>query len=553
MRAVMARRTRSDRRPMSETDIVHTHLRAGKGQRIGLLAFGGGHGQRNPLIHGLEARPGGGPAMAPAARGKLRTWLPAGLAGILAIVAAGPGDPLRPAVAQDAFTAARDASQEQEPRDSNLCVGCHTPVDGPALSGILMGSWLAPNITPDLVSGIGAWSRDDVFRYLRSGNAPGRAQASGPMAPVVEALQDRPDADLQALVDWLARQPAHRDPAEEIAATERGEPLTTDPMLLRNVSSGSSDPMQQGAALYNGSCASCHGADGAGSPGGYYPSMFHNAAVGRRTPYNIVAVLLNGVERKVGDETVMMPSFDGEKGVPGGLSDDDLAVLTNFLLKQFGDPAAATVEPQDIDKARLGWWGPGEPSAERGHLIVVGGQPLRAGVGCFGCHGLQGQGDAGAGFPRLAGLDATYFAKQMRDYASGARLNGAMSPIAQQLDPADHQSAALYYAQLPVGAAPVPVAAVNEALVRKGAALYAEGSAERGIQACAACHGPDGRGFNPVYPSIIQPAAYTDEQLRLWQSGERRNDPHDLMGVVARRMTDQDIRAVSAYLAGLAP
>jgi cytochrome c553 len=57
-----------------------------------------------------------------------------------------------------------------------------------------------------------------------------------------------------------------------------------------------------------------------------------------------------------------------------------------------------------------------------------------------------------------------------------------------------------------------------------------------------------------VYPSIAgQPASYVETQFRRWQAGVRRHDIADLMGSVARRMTDEDIRAVSAYVAGLAP
>ena len=371
------------------------------------------------------------------------------------------------------------------------------------------------------------------------------------MAPIVEALQDKSDADLYALVDWLARQSAHRDPADQAPASEHGEKLVVDPALLRPGMPGDPNQARSGAALYNIACASCHGADGAGSPGSHFPSMFHNSAVGRRT--NLVAVLLSGVERHVKGGTVFMQSFDGSKGVVGGLSDDELATLANFVVKQFGNAALATVSQEDIQRARLEWWGEGKPTAAQGQLIVVGGGPGGAAVTCFGCHGLQGQGDAGAGFPRLSGLDPIYFAKQMTDYASGARPNGAMSPIAQQLSATDNHSLALYYAGLPSQAPVVQLSAADRQLVAAGKTLYDRGAPERGVQACADCHGPAGEGFNPVYPSVVQPSAYNEGQMRDWQAGRRRNDPHDLMGRVARRMTDEDIRAVSAYLAGLTP
>jgi cytochrome c553 len=218
---------------------------------------------------------------------------------------------------------------------------------------MLMGRWLSPNITPDRVSGIGAWSRDDLFRYLRHGKAPGRGQAGGPMAAIVEALQDSSDTEINALIDWLLNQPAHRDPADTVPASERGEKLTVDPAVIRSSAAEPPDPAQLGAILYNAACASCHGADGAGSPNGHFPSMFHNSSVGRRTPYNLVAALLEGIGRHLKSGVVLMQSFDGRQGIPGGLADDDLAALSNFVLTKFGDPAAATLKAEVIAQSRL--------------------------------------------------------------------------------------------------------------------------------------------------------------------------------------------------------
>jgi cytochrome c553 len=137
----------------------------------------------------------------------------------------------------------------------------------------------------------------------------------------------------------------------------------------------------------------------------------------------------------------------------------------------------------------------GTPSVAQGQLVAVGGGPGGAGAACFSCHGLQGQGDAGGAFPRLAGLDAHYLAKQLDDYAFGARADAVMAPISQQLSEADRQSVALYYAGLSPQAPQAGAAAGADArLIQRGAILYAQGSAEHGIQACANCHGPGGRG-----------------------------------------------------------
>ncbi|MDB5915754.1 MAG: hypothetical protein JWP22_4429 [Ramlibacter sp.] len=368
------------------------------------------------------------------------------------------------------------------------------------------------------------------------------------MGAVVESLQRLSDAELAAIVDWLAGQPAWRDPQEQVPASERGRPLADDLAVARRAVVQSPTGGARGAALYDAACASCHGADGSGSRDGLFPSLYRNSAVGRRTPYNLLAVLLEGVARTAPEGPVMMPSFDGSKGVPGGLSDEDLASVANFVLTQFGDPAAARIGAGDIGRARAGWWGPGQASSARGQLIAVGGGPGGATAACFRCHGLQGEGDRASAAPRLARLDAHYLARQMRDYAADTRPSGVMATIARQLPASDYQSVGLYYAGQTVPAAGARKPASDPLLLQQGAVLYALGAPDRGIAACASCHGPDRKGFNPVYPGVVQPAAYVDLQLRLWRQRLRRNDPHDLMGEVARRMTDADIRAAAAFL-----
>ncbi|MCW3477832.1 c-type cytochrome [Limobrevibacterium gyesilva] len=191
------------------------------------------------------------------------------------------------------------------------------------------------------MSGIGAWSRAGVVEYLRNGAAPDRAQAAGPMAAAVEAL-----------AAWLASQPPVRDPADQIAASARGKPLAPE-LVPRGIMPAHLSAEQGGAVLYNTSCASCHGATGAGD--GYFPSLYHNTTTGHRDPSNLIAVLLNGVQRTTAATgVVFMPGFDGSVGMPGGLSDAELATLANFVLTQFGDPAAAKVTVADIAASRAG-------------------------------------------------------------------------------------------------------------------------------------------------------------------------------------------------------
>src|SRR4051812_47056938 len=52
---------------------------------------------------------------------------------------------------------------------------------------------------------------------------------------------------------------------------------------------------------------------------------------------------------------------------------------------------------------------------------------------CVGCHGAQGEGNAAAGFPRLAGQPQAYLLRQLNAYVNGHRGNPVMGPIAKAM------------------------------------------------------------------------------------------------------------------------
>ena len=73
------------------------------------------------------------------------------------------------------------------------------------------------------------------------------------------------------------------------------------------------------------------------------------------------------------------------------------------------------------------------------------------------------------------------------------------------------------------------------------------------IQACIACHGPNGQGNLPAGIPVLsgQHALYIEQQLKNFRSGARSNDPNKMMRNVAHRMTDDEIRSVAEYIQGL--
>ena len=79
-----------------------------------------------------------------------------------------------------------------------------------------------------------------------------------------------------------------------------------------------------------------------------------------------------------------------------------------------------------------------------------------------------------------------------------------------------------------------------------GAKLYAE-------KTCNACHGPKGdKPLMPNYPKIAgQNAAYTEQQMKDIKSGARNNCQTAAMKGVMHLVNDEEIKALSEYLAKL--
>lgn len=66
---------------------------------------------------------------------------------------------------------------------------------------------------------------------------------------------------------------------------------------------------------------------------------------------------------------------------------------------------------------------------------------------------------------------------------------------------------------------------------------------------CATCHGANGVSVTPDAPNLAgQPAQYLTGQLRNYRSGKR---PHEVMAVVAKPLTDEDIENLAAWYSSL--
>lgn len=171
---------------------------------------------------------------------------------------------------------------------------------------------------------------------------------------------------------------------------------------------------------------------------------------------------------------------------------------------------------------------------------------------CVACHGADGNSPLPEN-PKIAGQIPEYLYKQLVEFkgADGnppVRVNAIMNGMVMALSDEDMNGLAHYFADQKLD----PAAAKNAETVELGQKLWRSGDATKGLPACAACHGPAGKGLPIQYPQLAgQFAQYTAAQLKMFRSGERANDPASMMRTIALKMTDPEIEALSDYIAGL--
>ena len=171
---------------------------------------------------------------------------------------------------------------------------------------------------------------------------------------------------------------------------------------------------------------------------------------------------------------------------------------------------------------------------------------------CVACHGADGNSPLPAN-PILAGQGAEYLLKQLTEFKASEgkpaiRNNAVMAGMTSTLSAEDMRALALFFSQQKQK----PSIATNAKLVATGQTLWRKGDFERGIPACAGCHGPNGAGIPSQYPRLAgQYAEYTELQLKNFRSEDRSNDPQNMMRAIADKLSDKQIKALADYIAGL--
>ena len=215
------------------------------------------------------------------------------------------------------------------------CGACHTPKTalggdktGQYLEGAYLQGWSAPDITNDSRLGLGAWSKEDLVAYLKSGHNRVTA-ATGPMGEVVTlSTAFMTDPDLNAIATYLKSLPGKTDAPPAISASDPG--------------------MTAGAAIYRDQCSACHGLDGKGVAE-LFPSVADSSMVRSDDPTTSIRIVLRGA-RSVG--TKAQPTASGMPSYGRQLDDDQVAAVLTYMRNSWGG-AARTVTPAQVSNVRL--------------------------------------------------------------------------------------------------------------------------------------------------------------------------------------------------------
>ncbi len=152
---------------------------------------------------------------------------------------------------------------------------------------------------------------------------------------------------------------------------------------------------------------------------------------------------------------------------------------------------------------------------------------------CQGCHGINGN-SKNPMWPILAGQSASYIEKQLKNFKSGKRKGAVMNNMAASLSDSDIKNLAEFFATQkgdPAGGDPE--------LAKKG---------KEKVTMCLGCHGNQAQGRGQFPKLAGQHPKYLAKQLTAFKEGTRQGGP---MNAIAKNLSDQDIKEISAYLGSL--
>jgi mono/diheme cytochrome c family protein len=219
------------------------------------------------------------------------------------------------------------------------CGACHTPrnklgaeVEARDFEGGDAEGWLAPAIEASNPSP-SAWTVDEIATYLRRGFSRGHGTATGPMRPVVHDLAQVPEADVRAIAVYVESRMRSGTTAKP-SATAAAEALRgRSPVVASDASASGRTSRDDGARVFEGTCATCHEAPAAW-PGRKPVALALTTPINAPDPRNAIHIVLDGIWPESSQRGALMPGFANE------LTDSDIVALLNYLRANYSDRAA---------------------------------------------------------------------------------------------------------------------------------------------------------------------------------------------------------------------
>jgi cytochrome c len=206
------------------------------------------------------------------------------------------------------------------------------------LAGAVLDNWNATSLAGDSVSGLGAWSKEEIAQFLKSGRTD-RVAAAGPMAEVVEkSTQFLNDQDLLALGEYLKSLPPLRVKLKQksfLQTSEVSHAKFEDTAWRRRLT------------VYLNNCKICHGQNGEGEKR-IYPNLTKNEAVNAPNPISLIHLVLTG---SIMHATQTAPTELEMPGLGWRLGDAEVADVLCFVRSHW-DNHASQVSPRYVGRIR---------------------------------------------------------------------------------------------------------------------------------------------------------------------------------------------------------
>ncbi len=176
---------------------------------------------------------------------------------------------------------------------------------------------------------------------------------------------------------------------------------------------------------------------------------------------------------------------------------------------------------------------------------------------CLSCHGVRAGGDIDFGpevhfgTPALRGMREGYLRDSLVAYRDGKRRHEEMSVVAAMLDDESIDFMARSFSAYNVPpirtADELAALAEKDPLFAKGQTLARQGSPQKGVPACIACHGHLGEGSDTGPRLAGQNVMYIKSQFEAFANGTRQTVKSAVMQPVVAGLTDDDMEAVAQY------